>query len=76
MLCSVGIGWNGTLLLKTGAAEHGSALRRLERDSCFIAAYRAIRARLSAHTASTGTALRLALFAALGIVGKVFIVKK
>ena len=62
-------------LLKTFAAEHRPALRRLERDRRFQTTRRASSSGLRAYTTATGT-LCFALLAVLGVVLELFVVKK
>ena len=63
------------LLLETGAAENGPALRGLEWDRSFSAAGRAGGSGLRTHAAAAG-ALCLALLAMLGVVLELFVVEK
>ena len=65
-----------SLLLKTAAAEHWSSLHGPERDCGLFAALRADGLSFRASSRSAGGSLCLALFAMLGIVYKLFGVKK
>ena len=57
------------------ATEDWTALGRLERNCCLLPAFRAGGTCLGAHTSALST-LRLALFAVLGIVRELLVVKK
>jgi len=65
-----------TLLLEADAAEYGTALGWPEGDRRLLAALRADGARLGAHPGAGLGALRLARFAALGIVRELFVVEE
>ena len=64
------------LFLETAAAKHRPALRGLEGNGGFSSALRAGGAGLRAHLLAAADPLRLALFAALGVVFELFIVEE
>jgi hypothetical protein len=64
------------LLLKARPAQYRPSLCRLEGNRCRGAAFRARGTRFRTHASTPAGALRFALLAALGVVGKLFVVKE
>lgn len=67
---------NGLLLLEARAAQHGPSLRRPERNRCLYPAGRAVRSCFRPYPRTAVRTLRLALFAAFGVVLEIFIVEE
>ncbi|HTV14005.1 MAG TPA: hypothetical protein VME68_04775 [Acidobacteriaceae bacterium] len=67
---------NGALLLEATPAQHGTALRRLERDRSFRTALRTNGARFRARVAGSGGALCLAVLAPFGVILKLLVEKE
>jgi hypothetical protein len=64
------------LLLEADAAQHRPALRWFERNRRGLAALRTVRSGLRANPGTSAHTFRLALFAVLGVIFELFVVKE